>query len=718
MNEKIENFIKFYKGVSTYGPARAQSEFYRDSYTIPFDENDFANQVYVPVQMEQDLWKEVNELFLGKIITLCGPAGSGKSSVSIIVKRKLEENKKNLVIFVDMRLENAAKYYDDKENTINESAIRELILSKFRNIFYVEIENTAGPSLWEELLYFILSPEKTYRALHESQIFNVFSADVMKVGFLYRGQVPERNVPFRKWFFENLNSKELNELQLSVFEKLDVSHYVSFTRHKKLYNKIIIWLDNIDSFSNNQQLLISSFLQNLQRSILNSCNIVISVREENIYRIGEFKDYLNEPFPSRVTFEDPGENALVEEYDALNFSVIKREKLEEITRRKIDFGALKYKECVDREKSGEKLNAEASGIIFSDDYRLTDEEFDAILNFSARANKCFDSEKVIYLSNNSIRDYLRIHAGFLRTVFSEKESRYTKLIAEETQDWKVTTEFLSWLHKINEPFRLDTFNVFKEIGKFKTENGNNDIACFLPYLVLTTIWNECLKLKNNYSPENNPYLSNIIELITESFQFKRSDVLHAVFSLYGGNTGRNHFITFRQKKKLDKAEELETLDTTVRITLRGKAVIGSVITSFGYLRTCIDEADIRETRVDVETILVQKIKAISRIHLESLQNIRNNTPETNNNWLDDYLVKYGLPMDPLFVRTYYVGFDIGKIEYKRSLYLQTLCVSLSNYFYYRKKITQKTDIDSVSTKFSEFLGKLREGEEFETFDFE
>ena len=83
MNEKIENFIKFYKGISTYGPARAQNEFSRDSYNIRFSEKDFADYVYVAVPIENRLWDKVNELFLGQIITLCGPAGSGKSSVSI-----------------------------------------------------------------------------------------------------------------------------------------------------------------------------------------------------------------------------------------------------------------------------------------------------------------------------------------------------------------------------------------------------------------------------------------------------------------------------------------------------------------------------------------------------------------------------------------------------------------------------------------------------------
>lgn len=715
MNEKIANFVKFYKGISTYGPARAQNEAYRDSYNISFDENDFATQVYVPVPIEDTLWDEVDELFLGKIITLCGPAGSGKSSVSLMVKRRLEANPRNFVIFVDMRLENSAKYYDDKANTINESAFRELILSRFRSVFHVDIKNKTGRSRWDELMYFILSPEEEYRTLHEAQIFNVFSADIVRISLLYKAQVPDLNIEFKDWFYENLNTKEISALQLSVFEKLDVSHYVSFARFKNTYDKFIIWLDNIDSFPNNQQLLISSFLQNLQRSILNSSNIVISVREENIYRIGAFNDYGNLPFPSRVTFEDAYENDDVEEYDALNIPVATRETLEAITRRKIDFGVKKYRDCVEKKERGESLGSSASGIVFSHDSRLTSEEAEVLIDFSARLSKSFDGEKVIYLSNNSIRDYLQIHAGFLQAVFGPGDNKCNGLSEAAIPDWKITTEFLSWLHRINAPFRLEPFNVFKEVGKFRTEDGDNEIGCFLPYLLLTTVWNECLRLKDNHSPGNNPHLADIINVVSKSFSFKRTDVLHAIFSLYVGNTGRNHFITFRDKKRLESPDELENLDTTVRITLRGKAIIGSVISSYGYLSNCIESSEVAKGKLTAESILVNKVKELSEVHLKSLEEIRTKFSENDVDWFNSYLAKYGLPLDPRFVRNSNVGFDVERSEHKRAFYLQTLYMSLSSYFYFRRKLVEKEKIDSFASQFSHCVKELRAGREPETF---
>ena len=613
-----------------------------------------------------------------------------------------------------MRLAHSAKVFDNSQNTIDESVFRDLILSKFRYEFRLKIEKARQNSLSDELLYFILSPEEELWKVKGNQNFSSILSLIQQIARLYRNQVPNLDIGFKEWFFQNLSTKELANFENEAEEKLDIHHYISFIRHRKLYDKLIIWIDNLDSFSNDQQLLISNFLQNIQRSLLNTCNIVISVREENIYRIGEFKDYLNEPFISSVTFEDPSE----EEHDAVNFSVIKKETLQTLTGKKIEFAYSKYKQYVEKKESGEEPGFEAPGIEFSNDYILTTDEINGILTFSEKLVRCFNLEKVIYLSNNSIRDYLRIHAGFLEAIFSEKSVFYKKLIEEDANDWRITTEFLGWLYKINEAYRLDIFNVLKEINRNDIRIENKEILCFLPYIILTKIWNECLILRKNDSPKNNPNLNNIINDIIETFSFEEDEVLKTIYDLYSNVRGRSNFISFRKKTKIEKPEQLKDLNTTVRITLRGKTVIGHVINSFGYLRQCCEEIETDVKTSNYESILIKNIKSISQIHLQSLQTLRKQKYNGNDNWVETYLAKYGIPIDPNFVRNQNVGKPISNIEHYRALYLQTVFVSLSNYFYYRRSITLKNEVDFIKDRFFKFLTELGEGKEFEIFLFE
>lgn len=294
-------FLELYKKISAYGPSRLQEESMAEKFFIQFTERDFFEKLYITTELEDQLYSEVDSLNNGNIIALCGPAGSGKSTVSLKVKNDIESQIRTKLIFLDLRIEASAKLFDNISN-IDEEQIRKLLLSQFDKDYPILLQDSKN-SERVQLYYYLLSPEIEIQKFKNSQIFLPLQKLINKTARLYN-TIAER-VAFKEWFFENSKYPDLNNIFSELDELLDISHYVAFLKYQDKVDKIVIWLDNIDAFTNIQQSQIVDILENLQRNILNSTKIVIAVREENIYRIGKFTDNFNEPFLSKITFRDP-----------------------------------------------------------------------------------------------------------------------------------------------------------------------------------------------------------------------------------------------------------------------------------------------------------------------------------------------------------------------------------------------------------------------------
>ncbi|PYT01082.1 MAG: hypothetical protein DMF63_05315 [Acidobacteria bacterium] len=712
MNDNVSQFLKVYESISTWGPDRIQNEYFSSSYAIEFSDSVFFNSLYVSVPVEHKLIKMLSEPLPGSLLAFCGPAGSGKSTVSHRVKQRLEENKGNLVIFVDMRSERAGKTHDDSDDGISDTVIREIILSRFRRLFDLnhqqQTERQPSPrayfpdterSLKDELVYFSLAPEN-----YTSQAFDVFSTEGEELLNLYRTHHKDQSEKkrFESWYWECQYEAEIQTIRRSVLSKIDIVHYIAFIRDRKLYDKVFIWLDNLDSFSNEQQVRISNFLQTAHKPVVNTCQIVVSVREENIYRIGDFHDSFTEPYVTKVTIGDPDKDTDdVVEYKALNVSVINQTDLMEIVRKKIDFTNIRCSHLYDDQASSSAWP--------------TPDEYESALDLSSRVLDCFKAEKVILLANNSIREFLRIHAKFLRFLFEQTSPRITQILKSRS-NWQLSTEFLSWLHVLDEPLRLNTFNIMSDIARFETGFTPKEIGCFLPYIVLTRIWNECLRLRGRPSPANNPYLHRIVEDIEQDFRYERNDILQTVLDLYGKAGRRSNFITFRKKQRVERVEDLPW-ESTVRITYRGKVTVGSVICSFGYLRDCSERLVPNLPDYKVETQVIENIRSIAEIHLASLQSIRDMTFPTDKNWFSKYLLRYGLPLEPAFVRMHPdTGRKIKGYSESRTLFVNSILVSILSFFKHDR--IKRPLLIEIKSKFDMYLAQLEAGKAVECFDFE
>lgn len=153
--QKQIHFGKLYKSVANYGPARFQHEIYADTYLISFTKTEFYKNLYVEVDLEDKIYKEINSITNGKLIALCGPSGSGKSTVTSKVVDKLSKNPRNNVLYIDLRNVEASKEMDDMEGMdIEESFVRELILNEFNNQFPLIVDDQEV-DLRNDLFYLI-----------------------------------------------------------------------------------------------------------------------------------------------------------------------------------------------------------------------------------------------------------------------------------------------------------------------------------------------------------------------------------------------------------------------------------------------------------------------------------------------------------------------------------------------------------------------------------
>ncbi len=738
---KINKLLNLYRKISAFGPSRIQDSNYADRYLVSFTEKDFFEKLYIPTSLEADLYKEVDDLNNGNIVALCGPSGSGKSTVSLKVKFDIENQLRTKLIFLDLRIEESSKTFD-KVTTIDDEQIRNLLLSQFEKDFPILL-NDEKTSERLSLYYFLLSPEREIAKLKEAQIFLPLQSLNNKTARLYNRILQNSVITFKEWFFDNSNHGDLTDIFTELDTLIDISHYVAYIRHQDKYDKIIFWLDNIDAFTNVQQTQIVDVLEKLQRNILNSTKIVIAVREENIYRVGRFTDNFNEPFVSQITFKDPDNNDAFTNYGAINVPVMSPENISRLIEKKLDFTYEKYIKYGDKLKSQlNRIDAEIenkkrtniseynikreqilkqrnkllSDINEHENNVISNQEFAEVKKLSDKIIDCFTKEKIIFLANNSLRNYLKIHSEFLSYLVIHQLSKSKTLNSEEYSTSQITTLFLSWIHTVNEYFGIETFNIIEELGRFQNNITKNRIGCFLPYLVLTRIWNDCIHLNGKPSPENNPYVYNIINDLCSDFKYTQQEVRQTIYDLYRQVGGKGNFITFRTKKSIETPEDLD-IRTTVRITYRGRVTLGHITNSYGYIRECSERfRNINETDITTEELVLIKLTQICEIHLSSLLQIRNSVFKNDVNWYSHYLRKYGIPLKPTFVRNYEIGTTLTNTKFNRCLYLESVFDSLNSYFHLPNQYQR--ELTSLSGQFQKYLSQLINNEYLKTIKIE
>ena len=731
MNNKYLFFSDFYKDFATYGIERTQNVLYKDKYLVSFSEKDFYDKLYVPVYLEEFGYEKIDSVTDGRLITICGPSGSGKSTVSKKILFTLNCNPRYKIIAVDIRIENSSKEFDDNETEISDSYVREMILNHFEAEFELlsDKENTKSVDLYA----FLLSPESSIKKYRRSQVFRKINKLSKKIYLNYakykNNTTSEKKLAFLDWFKENF-THQIDIIQ-ELEELIDIPHYIAYNKYKDEYDKLIIWLDNIDAFSNIQQSQIISILHNIQKSVLNSSQLVVSVREENIYvtENGNHKDNLNEPYISKVSFEDTLINKKFRTYDSINVPVMDFKQLDELVNKKLKFCYNKHNSLESKfnsklfshneytktlqENNIAKFNIERESLIIArkslekkvekyKKYKLKYTSYIELDKLSKNIVGIFNQEKVIFIANNSIQEYLRIHSAFFYYIIEVYSVEMKSETFGSIPKSDLITLFYSWIYTVDESFGIEAFNVIEEIGNININKNEMQVGCFLPYLILTRIWNKSIKLNGKSSPMNNPIVSDIIDELTLDFDFTKKEVLDSLLQLHLYAGGKGNFIAFRAKNKVELSKDID-INSRVRVTYRGKVTLGHTINSFGYLNECTQRVRAEDDNPDDALLIFEKLSIICSTHLESLKLIKKNSNKKN--WYKQYLLKYGIPLDPSFVRDNKdIGEFIPNTRFKRALYLETVFDGLGRYFQIKNE--SREQLNKLSGEFRKELNEV------------
>lgn len=697
------------------------------SGAIPLDV--FFNELYVETDLFSKTCAIIDEATsLTKLIALCGPSGSGKSTTSLKVMNYIESDYRIKPIYVNLRPVASSKDFDTNEVNINK--IRNLILAEFLKEFPASLgdELIDVSDEFIDLIYFLVSPEGKIKNYKTCESFNKYNKFVTKFGLLYQRHKQEgQNFEdfFRRYFFE----KDCLDILLNIIEIIDVSDYIYYYCYKNKH-RVIIWLDNIDAFENIQQNEIISIIHTIQEPIDGLLQIVISVREENIYRVGKFSDDNQAPFISKVSFSNIDNEELDIAYDSLNMPVMSSEQLQKLTEKKIRYTKKrlgyeiikltndinetktfisnptlrkKYKIYQSTEQLKETLIKSIQKLEELENYIVNDEEFNDILKVNNIVNIAFKNEKVIYLANNSLKEYQKMHSGFFIFLLSNSQYYLNNRINIDSFDVShIATEFLTWIFNVNESYSLSLLNIIADSFELKVKNAQ--VGCYLPYLVMTKIWNLNIKLKDNKSPYNNPTVERIVNIINSHFEYSKEDIINAIFDLQINNQGKGNFIVFRSKNFINVSSDID-LKTTVRLTYRGKTAISNTINSYGYLKKCVlDLNDNSLSHSKIESEILRVLTHLSEMHLNSLLFIRNNIYK-NPNWYQNYLLEYGIPLDSSYCRNSNIGLEIeGRNPNNRALFLSTVFYSLNRYSHISNKF--KKSLNFLENKFNNYLNRL------------
>ncbi|MBI1227695.1 MAG: hypothetical protein GC192_20845 [Bacteroidetes bacterium] len=688
----IKGFLRAYKTVSGFSPDT--TDFNDDILDSRINKEQFLKMLYSSREAVKLIRQEIF-LHPGNLICIAGPRGCGKTSIGLKAKQELSERTafRNFIIPIDVRRDDAIRTIGTDKKV--HAFFTNKILNRYKRVFQ--------PNPWDQennpeikLMNFILNPLQTNNKPEE--LFDEFVDEVSEcIGIMHEYHKKTRPNDYLNFFVEKFHEIEIQNLFKRVKSKLQIIHYSFAVQEIFNYQRQVIWIDNLDKLPNEEQITLLEAVTEIKRSVTDNIVIVVAIREENIFRVEHFEDFAP-PYTTTIYWENPNEFENAKTYEAFNMPVVSDEIFKDIINRRFLFSKIfqenlihKLKEEISSlskfvtEENIKKIK-ENTEIIRSLSTPINEAEIKELEILKDKVSEVILMEKGCYLSNNSLRQMLPLHRDFLLHLVEKNNDKDIPLEANKLPLWFLQTEFLYFitLHSKNSTFiQYDIVNHYNE-----PNTQNNSIICFCPHLVLTCIWNYCIKnIRQANSTVTLPSVEYIINTLMR-LEFEKEDILKTIFRLFHSPGGKSNYITIETKKYVRDYNSID-LNSKLKINYKGKSVLNSLSISFGYFYALVvnrhgfDDKHLDPTKtVQYGNQVLRVIEEMAQKHLYSLLYIRKKVYKNSKGWLEDYYLTYGIPFHPLFSRNYDA---IGKkiivnSKYKHATYVEALLDSFIPYF--------------------------------------
>jgi len=700
-----EGFLNLLKPVSEYAIDQLpndQPDVDIDQRSLSISNNLFYNMLYENrPYLELEL---LNRLMVSNdLLCLVGSKGAGKTSTASYIANSIH-NKPNIDIYIiDIRqlseIENLSNKSANKIMNMVKSHIINLYLRKRFNEYSDELE------LWSFLLEDI--PAK-YKPTNIFSMFAKIESEAKSYLRKFKGINKERKDSKMKDMLKEWGDEDdyVSNLICRLRKKLKLEHLVYATRYIHNKTRQIIWIDNIDRIEETKQGVLVDLLRKYYILIKSYVSVAIAIREQNVIRYYDLADEEAPPYASTVFLEWPESILDRKSYTSIDIQVINDNKFTSLLKRRLTFTKGISDNIVKRIISNEDL----------DKYKPLpdDKQYGKITQISDKLLKAILDEKGIYLANNSIRDLLQIHRDCLKLFLSLSEKIGPAKFLKIEQYYYVTL-YLRWLKNAIRHYRWEFFDVV-DITEQWFRYNKNSLGCFLPYLVMTAIWNYSIELNKQRLDIKLPTIGQIIERMSE-LNVNEKKIREIILALHYRDGSRGHIIEIRDNTSINTKDKLDD-NHMVYLTFRGKALITRIMHSFGYLSECVRDRDVTyqgESKLHdwnqgildnaeyVAEIMLPSLCDIAQMHCETLINIRNSKfSSKTNNWYEKYLEWFGMPIVKPYRDDNNIGIVINKVR-------RVLCFEgmLNRVNYYLVKNCNYNKVTNLQNSFNLTVNKIR-----------
>lgn len=658
MKSTYLKFFEAYEEVSKLCPEDLRSrEVINLDYGI--NRNHFYEKLYVKRNIVEYVKAEILTSF-DELLFVVGPRGSGKSTVGRKITDDLEDMNYISIFMSVSRIDAEEKLSEKNRNRLVDWLLSDI--KKSLQLILVDVHE--DKLLKESLVEYLISNEITEQ--HRPQhIAKHYIEHRLKFETIRRFSKNEQKNSWKEWLQNNYHNPEVGKLIDDIVINAHANHLYRGIEYSMKKNGMVVWIDNIDALEHDAQIALVDALLVARASIDSNVKFVIAAREENVLR------FENQIEPNNAVRKD---NIYISEKDfvgdnkkiGFTFPVLGYEYFSAIVMNRLKFARSYQNYLQDSLIKAEKghdigisktvLTARCDRFVpaLSEfDYKYVEVIIEKVIN-------SFKLEKIILLNNSDLRSLLKIFSEFLKYLFNNSGIEKGVFDIYYYDQSFMNTVVLFWMarHEGRNSAEQRFFNVVNYV-KNEYQRKDKRLGCFLPFITLSTLWNLCLKKKNNFSGGDTfPKVKELVDKIKE-IGYEKSDIVECIVDLYHPRNGFTQFIALETLLLVNEEEQLRD-NIRVRITYKGKTLISSLCNSFGFLFAMTDLTTNngmaeRKLKPDFLKNYVREtfpaLNWIGKVHLNSLLFIRNEQFAGEEDWLDLYYEDFGIPLERDYKRS-------------------------------------------------------------------